>query len=105
MRNSDLIWQLADAKSPAFFALSDAIWDTPELNYREERSCAAHAAMLAQEGFRVERGIAGLPTAVMGEAGEDGPVVAILGEYDVLPGISQDAGIYVERPDRKCTRQ
>ena len=98
MRNSDLIWQLADAKSPAFFALSDAIWDTPELNYREERSCAAHAAMLAQEGFRVERGIAGLPTAVMGEAGEDGPVVAILGEYDALPGLSQEAGIAVERP-------
>ena len=32
MRNSDPIWQLADAKSPVFFALSDSIWDTPELN-------------------------------------------------------------------------
>ena len=44
--------------------------------------------MLEAEGFRVERGFAGLPTAVMGEAGEGGPVIAILGEFDALPGLS-----------------
>ena len=37
--------------------------------------------------------VAGIPTAVMGEAGEDGPVIAILGEYDALPGLSQEAGV------------
>ena len=49
--------------------------------------------MLEQEGFRVTENVAGIPTAVMGEAGEGGPVIAILGEYDALPGLSQVAGV------------
>ena len=44
------------------------------------------------------RGVAGIPTAVMGEAGEGGPVIAILGEYDALPGLSQEAGLAEQRP-------
>ena len=59
---------------------------------RSTRSVEAHARQLEAEGFRVERGVAGLPTAVMGEAGEDGPVIAILGEFDALPGLSQVGG-------------
>ena len=54
--------------------------------------------MLEQQGFRVTRGVAGMPTAVMGEAGEGGPVIAILGEYDALPGLSQEAGVAEQRP-------
>jgi aminobenzoyl-glutamate utilization protein B len=49
--------------------------------------------MLEQEGFRITASLAGIPTAVMGEAGDGGPVIAILGEYDALPGLSQVAGI------------
>ena len=49
--------------------------------------------MLEEEGFRITENLAGIPTAVMGEAGEGGPVIAILGEYDALPGLSQVAGI------------
>jgi aminobenzoyl-glutamate utilization protein B len=49
--------------------------------------------MLEEEGFRITEDLAGIPTAVMGEAGEGGPVIAILGEYDALPGLSQVAGI------------
>ncbi len=97
-RNSHEVWDLADAKSPAFFAMSDRIWGTPELNYQEVRSAAEHAAMLDREGFAVVRAVAGLPTAVMGEAGRGGPVIAILGEYDALPGLSQEAGVAEERP-------
>ena len=59
--NADPVWRLADAKAPAFFALSDRIWDRPELNYQERRYCAEHAAMLEREGFRVTTGVAGLP--------------------------------------------
>jgi aminobenzoyl-glutamate utilization protein B len=54
--------------------------------------------MLEREGFRVTTNVAGIPTAVMGEAGEDGPVIAILGEYDALPGLSQQAGEAEHRP-------
>ena len=70
----------------------------PELAYTEHRSCAEHIAMLEQEGFRVTHDVAGIPTAVMGEAGEGGPVIAILGEYDALPGLSQEAGVAEKRP-------
>lgn len=73
--------------------LADRVWATPELLYGEFRSCDAHTEMLEAKGFRVTRNLAGLPTAVMGEAGEGGPVIAILGEYDALPGLSQEAGV------------
>lgn len=54
--------------------------------------------MLEQQGFRIERGMAGIPTAMVGEAGEGGPVIAILGEYDALPGLSQQADVAEPRP-------
>ena len=98
MSNSEEIWLLVDRKAPAFFDLSDHIWGTPELNYRELELAAAHATMLAKEGFRVTQPVASLPTAVMGEAGRGGPVIAILGEYDALPGLSQEAGIANQKP-------
>ena len=86
MQNTEEIWRLVDAKKDDFEALSDRVWGMPELCYGEFRSCAEHTAMLEQHGFRVTNDVAGIPTAVMGEAGEDGPVIAILGEYDALPG-------------------
>jgi aminobenzoyl-glutamate utilization protein B len=96
--NTDAVWDLVEAKRADFCALADRVWDTPELNYEEVRSAAEHTAMLQREGFRVTTGIAGLPTAMMGEAGEGGPVIAILGEFDALPGLSQAAGIAEQRP-------
>jgi len=54
--------------------------------------------MLEAEGFRVTSNLAGIPTAMVGEAGEGGPVIAFLGEYDALPGLSQEAGITEKRP-------
>lgn len=50
------------------------------------------------DGRQITRGVAGIPTAVMGEAGEGGPVIAILGEFDALPGLSQVAGLAEARP-------
>src|SRR5437763_75886 len=98
MPQSEEIWELVDAKKSAFIALSDVIWGMPELGYTEERSVAEHVAAMEREGFRVTEGVAGIPTAVIGEAGEGGPVVAILGEYDALPGLSQEAGVAEPRP-------
>lgn len=98
MKNSDQVWDIVEEKRARFYELSDRVWDTPETNYEEFRSSAEHLRVLEEEGFRVERGIAGLPTAVMGEAGEGGPVIAILGEFDALPGLSQQAGLAEEKP-------
>jgi aminobenzoyl-glutamate utilization protein B len=55
-------------------------------------------AELRHQGFRVTENVAGIPTAVMGEAGEGGPVIAFLGEYDALPGLSQEAGLAEHSP-------
>ena len=93
MQNSDKIWQQVDARKEDYEALSDRVWGMPELCYGEIRSAAEHRAMLEQEEFRITERVAGIPTAVMGEAGDGGPVIAILGEYDALPGLSQVAGI------------
>ena len=93
MQNSETIWQLVDARKDDYEALSDRVWGMPELCYGEYRSVAEHKAMLEREGFRITENVAGIPTAVIGEAGDGGPVIAILGEYDALPGLSQVAGI------------
>jgi aminobenzoyl-glutamate utilization protein B len=98
MQNEEQIWRLVDTKREEYIALSDRIWDMPEIAYNEYQSCAEHTKMLEAEGFRVTTNLAGIPTAVMGEAGDEGPVIAILGEYDALPGLSQEAGVAEPRP-------
>src|ERR1700728_3121485 len=98
MRNTEEIWRLVDIHQDDFIALSDRVWEMPELCYTEFRSCAEHTSMLEAKGFRVTRDVAGIPTAVMGESGEGGPVIAILGEYDALPGLSQEAGVAEPKP-------
>ena len=97
MQNAHPVWDLVEAKKDRFIELSEAVWATPELLYEERRSAATHRAALEAEGFRVTAPVAGIDTAVMGEAGQGGPVIAILGEYDALPGLSQKAGI--DRPE------
>jgi len=92
------IWQHVDAAKDRLIALSDRVWGMPEVCYTEVRSVAEHAAELRHQGFRVTEGVAGIPTAVIGEAGEGGPVIAFLGEYDALPGLSQEAGVEEHRP-------
>ncbi|HEY8288156.1 MAG TPA: M20 family metallopeptidase [Acetobacteraceae bacterium] len=98
MQNTEEVWRLVDTHQDEFVALSDRVWETPELCYGEFQSCAEHTAMLEAQGFRVTKDVAGIPTAVVGEAGEGGPVIAILGEYDALPGLSQEAGVAEPRP-------
>ncbi len=98
MDNRRDIWRQVDAAKERLIALSDRVWGMPEVCYTEERSCAEHARELREQGFRVTENVANIPTAVMGEAGEGGPVIAILGEYDALPGLSQEAGIAEHRP-------
>jgi aminobenzoyl-glutamate utilization protein B len=98
VKNWDDLWRLVDEKRDSFIALSDRVWGMPEVCYTEVRSAAEHAAELERQGFRVTRDVAGIPTALIGEAGEGGPVIAILGEYDALPGLSQEAGIAEHRP-------
>ncbi len=96
--NSPQVWDLIDRNSPAFIALADRVWETPETCYMETASAAAHREMLETQGFRITENVADIPTALIGEAGEGGPVIAILGEYDALAGLSQKAGAVSHDP-------
>ena len=71
--------------------VAQQLWDWAELGYLETRSSGLLQDELESEGFSVEAGIADIPTAFMAEWGEDGPIIAILAEYDALPGINQTA--------------
>jgi aminobenzoyl-glutamate utilization protein B len=71
--------------------LSDKVWAFAETALRETRSAELLADYAEQQGFRVQRGVAGMPTAFVATYGEGRPVIGILGEYDALPGISQKA--------------
>ena len=98
MQNAEPIWRHVEAHQEDLIGLSDRVWAMPETLYAEYRSCAEHTAMLRDKGFRITEEVADIPTAVMGEAGAGGPVIAILGEYDALPGLSQVANIAEPRP-------
>jgi aminobenzoyl-glutamate utilization protein B len=71
--------------------LSDQIWGYAETAFRETRSAKALADYAERQGFRVERGVDAMPTAFIAEYGSGKPVIGIVGEYDALPGISQQA--------------
>lgn len=72
-------------------SLSDQVWRFAETALRETRSAKLLADYAESQGFRVERGVAELPTAFVASYGEGRPIIGILGEYDALPGISQKA--------------
>jgi aminobenzoyl-glutamate utilization protein B len=89
---------MVDRKTEVFTELADRVWETPETCYMETQSAAAHREMLEAQGFRITDNVAAIPTALMGEAGHGGPVIAFLGEYDALAGLSQKAGATVHDP-------
>lgn len=70
-------------------ALSDSIWTYAETAFLEDKSAAALAAFAKNQGFRVQQGLAGMPTAFTAEYGSGKPIIGILGEFDALPGLSQ----------------
>ncbi len=73
----------------AIIGISDKIWEYAELGLVEYKSSSLLINELERHGFRVERGVAGMPTAFIASYGESRPIIAIMGEYDALPGLSQ----------------
>ena len=82
--------QWIDDNRDSLISAADQVWDFAETLYKEEQSSALLSGMLEEYGFNVQRGVAGIPTAFVAEYGSGGPVIGILGEYDALPGLSQD---------------
>ncbi len=68
-----------------------SIWGFAEVGYKEVKSSALLQGTLKANGFTVEAGVAGIPTAFVATYGSGSPVIGILAEYDALPGLSQDS--------------
>lgn len=78
-----------DTAGEDFARINREIWHYAEPSLLEHRSAERLARLLEENGFRVVRGVADMPTAFVAEWGSEGPVVGILGEYDALPSLSQ----------------
>lgn len=78
--------------------LSDQIWDNPEIAFQEYFARDTLCAFLEKEGFIIEKNVAGIPTAFKATFGKGSPVIGILGEYDALYGMSQEANCFEESP-------
>lgn len=98
MKITNELSKLIDEKSDKYKQLSDQIWEFAETRFEEFRSADLLCDVLKTEGFEVESGIIGLETGFIGSYGNGGPVIALLGEYDALAGLSQRAGSKVYDP-------
>ncbi|MCW3985176.1 MAG: M20 family metallopeptidase [Candidatus Bathyarchaeota archaeon] len=78
-----------DENKARLVQISDTVWEFAELGLIEFKSSALLTDELEKHGFRIERGVACMPTAFVATFGEGKPVIGIMGEYDALPGISQ----------------
>ena len=81
------------------------IWELAELGFLEVKSTAILQQALVKEGFKVEPGVAGIPTAFIAEGGSGKPVIAVLAEFDALPGITQTASPLREKIPGKAGGQ
>ena len=80
-----------DREKDRYADIAKQIWDWAELGYQEKNSSNLLAQTLEEEGFTLQRGLAGIPTSFIAEYGSGSPVIAVLAEFDALPGISQKA--------------
>lgn len=81
-----------------YSVISDSIWHYAELGMQEFKSSALLIKTLEEEGFKIDRGVAGMPTCFVATWGEGRPVIGILGEFDALPMLSQKALVPSQDP-------
>lgn len=89
--NKRAIVKTIDAHQAALIKMSDQIWAFAETAFEEHQSAKLLADYAEAQGFKVERGLAEMPTAFIASFGSGKPIIGILGEFDALPGISQKA--------------
>ena len=77
-------------------SISDKIWALAETSFEEFESSKLLSDYAEKNGFSVEKGVAGMPTAFVATYGSGKPVISVLGEFDALPGLSQET-----RPTKK----
>jgi aminobenzoyl-glutamate utilization protein B len=96
-KGTETVLSVLDAKRDAYAAIAHQIWGFAEVGYQETRSSALLQHQLRDAGFEVKSGVAEIPTAFVASWGSGKPVIGIIGEFDALPGLSQDT-IPARRP-------
>jgi aminobenzoyl-glutamate utilization protein B len=82
--------QFIDARAERYGDMSRQIWELAELGYKESKSAALLRDELRGAGFRIEDAVAEMPTAFVASWGSGKPVIGLMGEFDALPGLSQE---------------
>lgn len=90
-KDIDVALKELESKSEMYRDIAFKIWDWAEIGFQEKKSSDILQKTLKDAGFAIESGVAGMPTAFVAEYGSGYPVIAILGEFDALPGLSQKA--------------
>jgi len=86
------LYALLEENKQQFFDASDLIWENPELSLSEHKATEIYLELMKKLGFEVQCPVAGMNTAFTGTYGSGKPVIGILGEYDALAYLSQEAG-------------
>ena len=94
--NSSSIEQSIQDHKKTFSKVALKIWSHAEMGYQELKSSSLLADELEKEGFKITKGVAGIPTAFIAEYGLSGPIIGILGEFDALPGLAQSTSPFKE---------
>ena len=84
--------------SPLIYGVNESLWRLAEPSGAEHRSAGLLARVLRENGFSVRENVSGRPTAFIASYGAGRPVVGFLGEFDALPGLSQQAGVPAPAP-------
>ena len=91
MKNKQEVTSWLDRNQQHFIGLADEIWKTPEIRFQEFKSSKLQADFMEEAGFDVTWDVGGLNTAFVAEwSNGDGPIIGFAGEYDALPGLSQE---------------
>ncbi|RHO54623.1 amidohydrolase [Ruminococcaceae bacterium AM07-15] len=96
MNKKEFVCQAIEEKQQFFNAVSDEVWGYAEAGMKEYQSAECLEKAARELGFSVETGLSGIPTAFVASWGSGKPVIAYLGEYDALPGLSQKAACPVK---------
>ena len=100
-KNKNPIWDFVSLHQKRFQELAYKVWSTPETCYTEKLSMSAHADELKYHGFSVTKGIANIPTAVVGEYGTDGPGNRIFGRIRCFGGPKPKSRSVLSRANQK----
>lgn len=87
----EFVNQWLDDHREEFYKITDRVWENPELGLEEYFASGLYMSVLEENGFTIEKGMGGMPTAFIATYGSSGPVIGFNCEYDCLPGLSQQA--------------